>query len=317
MLKFVKRLVRNWHIKLFSLALAAILWIYVDNLKAKEMFLSIPLEVRNVPSRHIVSNELPMSVKVVLKGKEGRLALVNENSLRAHVDLEGRERERSRSIVRVDKESLPSGVTVKEISPASIETEIEAVKRKRVKIVPVIYEEPPVGYQLEDVVVDPEAVEIEGPVSLVDRIDSVYTEDIDASELTETTVKSVEITLESDKISLVDDGPVSVKAVVKELYVVKRVEEIPIVPVNLQDGLRALLLGSSVSALIKIPKRLERSMTREKVVAIVECEGIDGPGVYDLPVIVEAKLEDASFINFEPRLVEITVEKEQVPRINY
>jgi hypothetical protein len=233
------------------------------------------------------------------------------------VDLEGRERERSRSIVRVDKESLPSGVTVKEISPASIETEIEAVKRKRVKIVPVIYEEPPVGYQLEDVLVDPEAVEIEGPVSLVDRIDSVYTEDIDASELTETTVKSVEITLESDKISLVDDGPVSVKAVVKELYVVKRVEEIPIVPVNLQDGLRALLLGSSVSALIKIPKRLERSMTREKVVAIVECEGIDGPGVYDLPVIVEAKLEDASFINFEPRLVEITVEKEQVPRINY
>jgi YbbR domain-containing protein len=316
LIKFIKRVIHNWHIKLLSLALAAILWVYVDNLKERERFFSIPLEVRNVPSHHMVSNDLPGTVKVVLKGKESSLALVNEKSLEAYVDFEQRARARSRNIIRVDKESLPRGVTVKEINPAAVEAEVEVVRRKRVKVVPVIFDEPPFGYQLENVEVEPNDVEIRGPVSLVDSIESVYTVDIDVSGITETTIKSVDINLDDDKISLIDNRPVSVKAVVKELYVVERVEEIPIVPVKLNVELRALLPVSSISALVRIPKRMEKGLTREMVVAVVDFTDVNSPGVFYLPVVVRAKIDGVSFINFEPRSVEVTVEKEEVPRIN-
>ena len=314
--KFIKNAVHNWHIKLLSLALAAMLWVYVDNLKAKEMFFSVPLEVRNIPSDHMVSNELPRNVKVVLKGKESSLALVNEDILAAYVDFEQRARQRSRDIVRVDKQNLPRGVSVKEINPAAVEAEMEVIKRKKVKVVPSIYESVPFGYQLENVELGPEDVEIEGPVSLVNRIDSVYTEDIDVSGLTETTIKEVKIKLDNDKLSLAAGDTVNVKAVVKEVYIVKHVEDVPIVPVNLKEGLRALLPGSAVSVLVKIPKRMEHGITRDIVVAMVECESIEDPGVFHLPVILETRTESVSFVNFEPRSVEITIEKERVRRIN-
>ncbi len=314
--KLIKRIVHNWHIKLLSLALAAILWIYVDNLKAKEMFFSIPLEVKNVPAHHMVANDLPASVKVVLKGKESSLALVNEDILKAYVDYEQRARSRSRDIVRVDKNTLPRGVTAKEINPAAVEVEIEIVKRKHVKVVPVIYADAPFGYQLEDVEVEPKEIEIEGPVSLVDGVASVYTEDIDVSGLTETTIKDVKITLHDDKILLMSEDSVTIKAIVKEVYVVKRVEDVPIVMMNLRENLRALLPSSAVSALVKVPKRLEKSLTRDMIVATVECKDIESPGVFYLPVLVKTRMENVTFINFEPRTVEITIEKERVPRIN-
>jgi hypothetical protein len=38
--------------------------------------------------------------------------------------------------------------------------------------------------------------------------------------------------------------------------------------------------------------------------------------MYHLPVLMELKMEGASFINYEPRSVEVTVEKQEVPRIN-
>jgi YbbR domain-containing protein len=314
--KLLKKITYKWHIKLISLALAAILWVYVDNLKAKERFFSIALEIRNMPADYIVSNDVPKTVKLVLKGKENGLALVDGEKLSAYIDFGRTVKTRARHIVRVDKELLPRGVTVKEISPAFVEAEIEAVQRKKAKVVPVIYNEPPFGYQLEDVEVVPDRVDIEGPVSLVHEIDSVYTVDIDVSGLTETTIKDVAINLENDKIKLVDESKVSVKAIVKEEYVVRRISEIPIVPMNLKEGLRAHSSVSTASVLVKLPKRLEKELDRNAVTAVVECGDLEAAGMYHLPVLMELKMEGTSFINYEPRSVEVTVEKREVPRIN-
>jgi len=314
--KLLKKITYKWHIKLISLALAAVLWVYVDNLKAKEMFLFVNLEMRNIPADYIVSNDVPETVKLVLKGKENGLALVDGDGLSAYIDFEQTVKNRVRHIVRMDKESLPRGVTVKEISPAFVEAEIEAVQRKKAKVLPVIYNAPPFGYQLEDVEVVPDTVIIEGPVSLVREIDTVFTVDIDVSGLTETIIKDVAINLENDKITLVDERTVSVKAIVKEEYVVRRISEIPIVTMNLKQGFRAHSSVSFASVLVKLPKRLEKELVRETVTAVVECGDVEEAGMYHLPVLVDSKIEGASFINYEPRSVEVTVEKQELPGIN-
>ena len=314
--KLLKKITYKWHIKLISLALAAILWIYVDNLKAKEMFLSVALDMRNIPADYIVSSGVPKTVKLVLKGKENGLSLVDGDGLSAYIDFGQAVKNRVRHIVRVDKESLPRGVTVKEVSPAFVEAEIEAVQRKKAKVVPVIYDEPPFGYQLEDVEVTPGEVNIQGPVSRVREIESVYTVDIDVSGLTETTIKDVAINLENDKITLVNERTVSVKVIVKEEYVVRRISEIPIVPTSLKEGLSVKAPVSFASVLVKLPKRLEKELVRETVTAVVECGDAEDAGMYHLPVLVELKMEGASFINYEPRSVEVTIEKQEFPKIN-
>ncbi len=310
-LKIFKKIIHNWHIKLLSLALAALLWIYVDNIKEKERFLSVPLEIKNIPAEYIVSNSVPNSVKVVLKGKERNLALINENTIKAYIDFENNTKTRVKKIVKIDKDSIPHGVSVKEISPGIIEAGIESIEKKMVKVVPVIIEEPPYGYEVEDVIIEPEEIGIKGPESLMTNIDSVYTKDINIGKLTETTVKEVGINLEDNKLSPVSDRVIDVKVIIKEVYVVKRINNIPIIPVNLKEGLKAVLKDSSVSVLTKIPKRIEKSFTSDQVFAYIECEVIDEPGIFHLPVLFKTEWEGVTFIKFEPRSIEIVIEGEE------
>lgn len=215
-MKILKKITHNWHIKLISVILAFILWLYVENLKEREYSLSVPIETRNIPADYIVSNEVPISVNVVLKGKESRLSLIDENVIIAYVDLKHDKEGGKRSIVRIDKNSVPPRISIKEINPRVVDISVEKMQGKLVRIIPVIIEEPPDGYVFQDVIVSPEHAQIQGPESKMNGIDSIYTEDIGIGNLTETTVKEVGINLPFTKISLVNDEVVSVKIVIIE-----------------------------------------------------------------------------------------------------
>jgi YbbR domain-containing protein len=167
----LKKITYKWHIKLLSLGLAAMLWVYVDNLKEKERFVSVPVEVRNIPQGYMLSDGVPPSIKVILKGKESRLALLDETPIIGYIDLENSEKLNRREIIRVDKNSIPQGVSVKEMTPRIIDVSIERVEGRSVTVVPVITGEPPVGYFFEDVVIDPEKVFVRGPESLIETLE--------------------------------------------------------------------------------------------------------------------------------------------------
>ena len=96
-MKIFKRIVQNWHIKLLSLVLAGILWIYVNSIQESERFLSVPIEVKNISENFLVSNELPEFVQLVLRGREEYLSLIMYDSQH---DLPG--------IVQLQSEPIPT-----------------------------------------------------------------------------------------------------------------------------------------------------------------------------------------------------------------
>jgi YbbR domain-containing protein len=305
--KFIKRIKQNWHIKLLSLALAGILWIYVNSIKEKERFLSVPFEVKNVSEGYLVSSELPEFVQLVIRGRDEYLTLINEGDVVAYVDLENNSEGESRKIVKVDRRGLPRGLSIKEITPRLVDVRLDRARRKQVKVVPVIVADLPEGYSFEDVHVDPEEVEIQGPESLLPDIESVYTEEINIRNLTENTVVETEVEIGNEKISLVDDRPVNVRILVKEEFAVKRVSGITIYPVNVNEGLLAEIGDQEVSALVKLPKRLEKEFVDEQVYAYVDCQNITETGDYDLTVWFESDVEEVSLVKLEPATVTVTV----------
>lgn len=307
-MKILKRITHNWHIKLISGILALILWLYVENLKEIEYSLTVPVETRNIPSDYIVSNEAPLSVNVVLKGKESKLSPIDENVIIAYVDLKNDTGSGKRSIVRIDKNSFPRRISIKEINPMVIDISIEKILEKQVKIIPVIIEEPPDGYIYQDVIVNPEQVQIQGPESMINGIDSVYTEDVNIGSLKETTVKEVGVNLPGTKISLVNDETVSVKIVIKEIFVLKRIYGVPVVPINVGEDFNAIIEDATASVVLKITKRIERSISRAKLSLYVDCMDVDEPGTFPLPIQFETDIIDVSLIKIEPRSVDVTVE---------
>ncbi len=307
-MKILKRITHNWHIKLISGILALILWLYVENLKEIEYSLSVPIETRNIPADYIISNEIPISVNVVLKGKESRLSLIDENVIMAYVDLKNDTGSGKRSIVRIDKNSFPQRISIKEIKPMVIDISIEKILEKQVKIIPVIIEEPPDGYIYQEVIVNPEQVQIQGPESMINGIDSIYTEDINIGSLKETTVKEAGVNLPGTKISLVNDETVSVKIVIKEIFVLKRIYGVPVVPINVGEDFNAIIEDATALVLLKIPKRIEGRISREKLNLYVDCMDVDEPGTFTLPIHFETDIIDVSLIKIEPWSVDVTVE---------
>jgi YbbR domain-containing protein len=307
-INIVRKITYNWHIKLISLALAFILWVYVDSLKQKERFFSVSLEMKNVPEGYLVSNDLPPSVKVVLRGKESRLALVDEEKLRAYVDLDGSVKEEARRTVSVDRHLIPQGVSIKEVEPRIIDVKIEKVEEKRVSVIPVIVNDPPDGYYFEDVQIEPEQLVVRGPESLLKNLNSVYTRDIDIRNITETTLREVAVDIKDSKIMVEGPESVSVRIIVKEQYVLKRITKREVLPRNLAKEFSAQLENRPISLLLRIPRILERVFSQEQCTLFIDLEQIRSPGVYQLPLVFETDVSDVSLMNMDPERIEVKVQ---------
>jgi len=304
----LKRVTSNWHIKLISLLLAFVLWVYVQGLEEKERFVSVPLEVRNVPSGFMISSDIPDYVSVVLKGKESSFTGINWNNLRAYIDISNSTGGRIRGVARVDENSLPQGVSVKEINPRVVEIQVEKVLSKKVEVMPVIAGEPPYGYACTDIVMQPQKVTIEGPESLIESIDSITTEEINMSDLTESTVMEVSLASPGKKIYFPDSEKVKVKIEIVEEFVIRRIDVLDIKAIGLDEKFRVSFKPSTVTVLIKIPKRLEQRQITEKIEAYIELSDIEKPGSYERPILFRSLVEDISLVKLEPLSTKITVE---------
>ena len=307
-MKILKKITYNWHIKLISVALAFILWIYVENLKEIEHSYPVPVEIRNIPEGHLVSNELPILVTVILKGNERNLQQIEDNNIRAFVDIKNSTDSERRGVVKIDKNSIPSRVSIKEVSPRVVDIRIEKIREKTVKVVPVIIEEPPEGYLFQDVEIEPDQVRIKGPESQVAEIDSIYTMDINIGDLTETIVKEVGVHI-GDKLMLVDEEVISARIIIKEKFIIKDIRKSEITSVNVREDLSVSFEEILPLVSLKIPKRLENSVSRDRFSLYVDCEGIDEPGIYTLPLFVKLNIDNVSLIKIEPPSAEVTVEK--------
>lgn len=299
------KITHKWHIKLLSLALAAILWVYVSSIQQKERFLTVPVEVRNVSEDYLLSSELPEFVQLILRGRDESLSLVNEGDVVAYIDLEMNSEGETKKIVKVERRGIPRGVSIKEISPRLIDVKLDQAIRKSVKVVPVIVTDLPHGYSFEKFLIEPPSVEIQGPATLITTVESVNTRKVDIGNMTETTVMEIELETGSDKITLVRDQPVSIKIFIREEFVLKRVSGVVIYPINVAEGLIPDLGEQEVSVLIKLPKRLESGFKNEQVYAYVDCVEIGETGDYLLPVTFRSDIEEVAFVEVDPPAISV------------
>ncbi len=306
-MKILGKITHNWHIKLISLALASIVWIYVNSLQEKEKFLSVPLSVVHVPEDYLIASEIPQTVKVVLRGSEEKLALVNEEKIAAVIDLKESGAGQVKKRVKIDESTVPQNVSIKEITPRTIDILLEKALTKSVKVVPVIVADLPYGYNLEDVVIEPDTVEIRGPESYLKTVESVYTREINLKNVTETTIFKVNIDTSNPRITLGEVQSVNVRVVVKEEFVVKKVAGIPVYAMNLKDNLTFSINDIEVSVLLKLPKRKEKDFTEDLVYVYVDCEDIEKPGVYHLPLLFRSEREDITLVKIEPETVPVEI----------
>jgi YbbR domain-containing protein len=118
---FVRKLIlHNWHLKLFSLLIAFLLWATYTGEPAAEIGLQVPIELRNLPNHLEISGDVPVQVYIRVRGRSTLLRRLSSQDFAILLNLA--DSAAGEKLIRITGEDVdaPVGVQVVRISPASL-----------------------------------------------------------------------------------------------------------------------------------------------------------------------------------------------------
>ncbi|MHC1699065.1 MAG: diadenylate cyclase [Geobacteraceae bacterium] len=174
----VKRIFGNLWPKLGTVALVFICWLIVTARQGEIVTVTAPVQFRNSPETLLLRNSSTEEVELQLKTFSSLIQIPKEGELAAEVDLSKTRVGYNKILFKKEDFTLPSGVVITRINPSSLRVTMEKKVRKLVRVNPRLTGRLPAGFRLRAVTAVPSEVMLEGPDSVMVRLDSVRTEEI-------------------------------------------------------------------------------------------------------------------------------------------
>ncbi len=278
----------NFWLKLFSLVCSLGFYAFIHGAESAQRTVEVDVVVLPPPPDRQLLTQLPTQVAVILRGPRTQLDALKRDELGAlQIDL------RSGRGSRIDLDPgtlhMPTGVSVEQMYPSSVETRWDDIVEKELQIQVSRTGEPPPGLTVKGVVqVEPTHVVARGPRTTLNVMQLVRTAPFDVSGLPEGVHKR-QLSLDRPP-SLVSYDAESVVATV-ELARALVPRELTKLKVQVVGILRATVQPATVTVKIKGTAEDVNAIDEEAVVARVEpkAAGLDisKPGNAYLDVLVD------------------------------
>ena len=193
-----KLLFENLGIKIASILLAIVMWIFVTSRGQSEMSIDVPIEFKNLPQGLELVSYNVKEVSLNIKGQERFI----KNIKSPGVSLDLGKAKKGESVYYINREDirLPRSITVTNINPASVKVVTEETITKTVRIIPLLTGDAAKGYSIKSVEVVPQSVVIEGIRSEVMKVGTVKTEPFDVTGLNESVTPDLKLDLNGKNI---------------------------------------------------------------------------------------------------------------------
>ncbi|HHQ48147.1 MAG TPA: hypothetical protein ENK19_04605 [Acidobacteria bacterium] len=162
---------------LVALAVAFALWYAVAGQRRErisERQVVVPLTLANVPPNLIITNDVPESVSLRLRGALTH-ALSNDKSLEVVLDLSDARPGTRTYPIKESQIRLPQDVSVVSIDPPEITLTMERTATAQVPVEPAIEGQPAPGFVVAGVRTVPPELSVQGPATLVAKLEKVAT----------------------------------------------------------------------------------------------------------------------------------------------
>jgi len=281
-----KKLLAPFHqhgrLKLFSLAFAFGLWIFVNyGERDTEKTLLVPVEFRNLPAQFVITGSRIDYVDLRLRGP--RSLLDGIKSKRIRLDLNEVRPGVSSFRINADMLSFPRGVRVVRISPAQINLDIARMIKR---LVPVRLETVgtlPHGYTLTATDILPDKVEVSGPAPTVEKIRTVQTDPIDLNNLTQPLTQNLNLRGPEEELVSYSVERVLVRLGVQEIVTIREFRQLKIEIRN--AAYRATVIPEQVSIKVRGSQRLVEGTQAAGITVFVDALG-QKPDVVIVPVAI-------------------------------
>jgi YbbR domain-containing protein len=205
-------------LKLLALFLACVVWFIVSaprRERATERAFAAPLAIASLPRDLVITNQIPDTVSVRLRGRVSDLRALSSQNLEVTVDVSWVQAGEATITLRPQAINVPADVDVVSIEPNKLRFRVEQLRQKVVRVRPLLIGNPPSGYRVGDPTVIPDQALISGPASQVRNVTDVATERIIMTGRTETFAQSAAVVSDSPFVRIID--PVAVQVTVPVL----------------------------------------------------------------------------------------------------
>jgi YbbR domain-containing protein len=169
---------RHISLKVWSVALAFMLWMAIAGEQTVERGVRVPLELQQFTPELELQGEPPSFVDLRVRGESGALSRLGAGDIVAVLDLRAARAGRRLYQMTPEHVRAPFGIQVVQVSPASVTLVFERSATRRVTVVPAVEGEPAPGFVVGKLTTSPPAVEIVGPESAIKAASEALTEPV-------------------------------------------------------------------------------------------------------------------------------------------
>ena len=306
--RFFRSIVRNWPAKILSFAAAIFLFLFHSVNSMEERYFTVPLQIQ-VSEGYVVSGSYPQSVRVTIRGNGENIYRILEEDIRVYADFTSH---RSEGIFRSPVEyrgagtsSLAGNVEIG-VEPGELTLEIERNIRKNVEVYPSMTGIPAKGYEMTQFFINPNTVQLEGPRSHLEEIDTVLTETIDLTGRTSDFTQKVILSKEDPYLVFPGESSVEFLGIIRESILIKDFMDVGMVWLDLDEGL--LIEGVPAGGTIKLqgPQLSLEALNPSDIFISADCSSVQEPGLHQ----VEARPEVPPGVNvlgWTPEVISLNV----------
>lgn len=195
------------------LLMVTTLWALISSRQGQIITVTAPVRLHGIPERLALVRSTPEEVDVQLKSYSILTPLPSKLDISADIDLSSIREGQASIRVKSSDFRLPSGMEMTSVTPPSIRVVTDRKERRRVPVRVALRRNSGRNLRGVEFVPDPAWVEVEGPASQVQRIESVATEEVDASRLLKGQEYRRGLLPPDNNISVLRDEPVVIRLV--------------------------------------------------------------------------------------------------------
>lgn len=171
-------------LKILAVLIAILLWVIVVNVSdpiIESTYSGITVEVLNTELLSATNETYQVldatdNITVTLSAKRSISDLLGKENIRATADMADLNRETGTIPIRLETTKYNDKIESIKSKTKTVSIEVEDLVRKQFRINPVVNGEPTDGYKVGDVLLDQNVVTVQGPASVMERIDHVTAE---------------------------------------------------------------------------------------------------------------------------------------------
>lgn len=291
-------LTKNWLLKLLSLIIGASLWYFVVGEDRVDLIVTMPLELRNLPTDLVIANQYKKDIEVALSGPRRLIQDMRQQNISLPIDLSTAQPGAMVIQNEADAIPLPQGIVVQRVQPATLTLLVDRLVQKDFPITAVTKGKPAAGYSLESLSLKPTHITVTGPQTVLEKEQGLNTSPIELEGLNASTTVQVHLDLNEALIKLIGETVIEARVALKETMVRKTIrgvmikrpsgEEIRFTPnmVTVEAEIPTLVAEETPELSLLLRASLALPLDTTGTEASVQVNGIQVPG--HAPLIIHS-----------------------------